>query len=38
LPHPYFGGLTPVQTLRFLVVHTGHHLRIVADIRRATGG
>jgi hypothetical protein len=38
LPHPYFGGLTPVQTLRFLVVHTDHHLRIVADIRRATGG
>ena len=36
-PHPYFAGLTPAQTLRFLVVHTDHHLRIVADIRRATG-
>jgi hypothetical protein len=35
--HPYFAGLTPGQTLRFLSVHTDHHLRIVADIRRATG-
>lgn len=35
--HPYFGGLTPAQALRFLAVHTDHHLRIVADIRRATG-
>jgi hypothetical protein len=36
--HPYFGGLTPRQVLRFLEVHTDHHLRIVADIRRAAGG
>jgi len=35
--HPYFGGLTPRQVLRFLAVHTDHHLRIVADIRRAAG-
>lgn len=34
-PHPFFGGLTARQGLRFLVVHTRHHLRIVADIRRA---
>ncbi len=33
--HPYFGGLTPRQTLRFLAIHTDHHLRIVAAIRRA---
>ena len=33
--HPYFGGLTPRQVLRFLAIHTDHHLRIVADIRRA---
>ncbi len=32
--HPYFGGLTPRRVLRFLAVHTDHHLRIVADIRR----
>jgi len=37
-PHPYFGGLTAAQAIRFLAVHTDHHLRIVADIRRATGG
>lgn len=36
-PHPYFGGLDAAQALRFLNVHTDHHLRIVADIRKATG-
>lgn len=35
VPHPYFGGLTTRQSLRMLDVHTAHHLRIVADIRRA---
>jgi hypothetical protein len=35
LRHPYFGGLDPRQSLRMLAVHTDHHLRIVADIRRA---
>ncbi len=34
VPHPKFGGLTPPQALRFLVVHTEHHLRIVRDIMR----
>jgi hypothetical protein len=33
--HPYFGGLSPVQALRMVEIHTDHHLRIVADIRRA---
>jgi hypothetical protein len=36
-PHPYFGGLRAAQAVRFLAVHTDHHLRIVADIRRAAG-
>jgi hypothetical protein len=35
LPHPYFGGLDLPQTIRFWVVHTVHHLKIVDDIRRA---
>ena len=32
VPHPMFGGLTPSQALRFIVVHTNHHLRIVDEI------
>ena len=35
--HGYFGGLTALQAARFLAIHTDHHLRIVADIRRASG-
>lgn len=34
-PHPFFGGLDGAQSLRFLEVHTHHHMSIVADIRRA---
>jgi DinB superfamily len=30
--HPYFGGLTPAQWLRFIPVHHHHHLKIVRDI------
>lgn len=31
-PHPYFGSLNKTQTVRFLGVHTRHHLKIVEDI------
>ena len=34
--HPRFAGLTAEQALRFLAIHTDHHLRIVRDILRAT--
>ena len=34
MPHPYFGGLTSVQTLHFIGVHTNHHLKIVRDIEK----
>jgi hypothetical protein len=32
VPHPLFRSLTPSQALRFIVVHTNHHLRIVDEI------
>ena len=35
LKHPYLGYLRSSQWLRFMNVHTGHHLRIVRDVEHA---
>jgi len=32
--HPVFGMLNKAQTIRFLEVHTYHHLKIIADIQK----
>ena len=34
IPHPRFGGLTPSQGLRFVIIHNIHHLKIVNEILR----
>lgn len=34
VPHPVFGGLTAPQALRFAVIHTNHHMKIVRDIEK----
>lgn len=30
--HPFFGVLNQQQTIRFLAIHTKHHLKIIQDI------
>ncbi len=35
LGHPALGGFTAFQWLRFIAIHTRHHLKIIKDIQRA---
>jgi len=32
--HPYFGVLNKKQTIKFVEVHTNHHLKIIKDIMK----
>ena len=32
--HPYFGDINKAKTLKFLYIHTQHHLKIINDIRK----
>lgn len=35
--HPFLGDFTAKEALRFLEVHTSHHIRIIGDILKGSG-
>lgn len=35
-PHPYFGMLTIKQWIRFLNIHTKHHVKIIRELLRSS--
>ncbi len=37
LSHPALGGFTALQWLRFIAIHTRHHLKIIEEIERSAG-
>ncbi len=36
--HPYFGSLNLKETIKFLTIHTKHHLNIIDDIMKVKAG
>jgi hypothetical protein len=33
-PHPYFGSMKKKEAIRFIEIHTKHHLKIIRDVLR----